>query len=57
MEIKNIQRDKRIEKRVPLSIRIPKRLSDWLRKNNISPTKLFVEAIEELKAKIKERKR
>ena len=48
MEIKNIQRDKRKEKKVSMSIKVSKEISDWLRKNNISPTKLFVSAIEQM---------
>ncbi len=48
MEIKNIQRVKRKEKRISLSIKVSKEISDWMKKKNISPTKLFVSAIEQI---------
>lgn len=48
MEIKDIQRDKRKEKKISMSIKVSKEISDWMRKNNISPTKLFVTTIEQL---------
>lgn len=51
MEIKNIQRNKNKEKKIPLSIKVSKEISDWMKKENISPTKLFLASIEELKVK------
>ena len=48
MEIKNIQRDKKKEKKISMSIKVSKRISDWMKQNNISPTKVFVTAIEQL---------
>ena len=56
MEIKDIQRNKRKEKKVPISLRISKELSEWMRKNNVSPTKLFVSAIEQMKSNKKSKK-
>ncbi len=51
MEIKNIQRRQRAEKKISISIRISKEISIWMRKNNISPTKLFLTAVEPLMKK------
>ncbi len=51
MEIKNLQRKKRAEKKISISIRVSKEISNWLRKENISPTKLFVNAVEPLMKK------
>lgn len=56
MEIKNIQKEHRPEKRnVPIALRITKTHSKFMKVNNISPTKLFVNALEELMQK-KDRK-
>lgn len=48
MEIENIQRKERPEKKIGISIRILKSQSDFMREKNISPTKLFVAVLEEL---------
>ncbi len=48
MEIKNIQRNKAREEKISISIRVSKKISTWMSKNNISPTKLFVTSVEEL---------
>ncbi len=46
MEIKNIQRIER--KSVPIGIRTFPSYSEWMKKNNVSPTALFNEAVKEL---------
>jgi len=49
MELKNIQKEHKPEKRnVPIALRITKTHSEFMKANNISPTKLFVSALEEL---------
>ena len=49
MKIKDIQRDHKPEKRkISISIRINKKHSEFMKKNNISPTKLFIKRLEEL---------
>ena len=48
MEIENLQRKKKPEKRISISIRLLKSHSDFMRAKNISPTKLLVNALEEL---------
>lgn len=54
MEIKNIQREhKPGNKSVPIGFRITKKHSEFMKKNNISPTKLFIKALEELMKKNK----
>ena len=53
MEIKDIQRTKKPEKRISISMRILKSHSDFMRKNNISPTKLLISSLEELMKKNK----
>lgn len=53
MEIKDIQREKKPEKRVSISIRVLKSDSDFMKNNNISPTKLLIKALEELRKKKK----
>lgn len=53
MEIKEIQRKKKPEKRISISMRILKSHSDFMRKHNISPTKILVKALEELMKKAK----
>ncbi len=52
MEIENIQKEHRPEKRnVPIALRITKTHSEFMKANDISPTKLFVSALEELMEK------
>lgn len=48
MEIKDIQKTEE-KKSIVVSVRITKANSQWLMDNNLSPTKLFNKAIEELK--------
>ncbi len=49
MEIKDIQRDHKPEKRkIAISIRIAKKHSEFMKKKNISPTKLFIKSLEKL---------
>ncbi len=49
MELKNIQRYHKPEKRnVSIALRITKSHSEFMKTNNISPTKLFVNALEEI---------
>lgn len=51
MKIQNCKRkqvDKTKNKVMQLSIRITKELSEWLRKNELSPTGVFDEAVKEL---------
>jgi hypothetical protein len=45
---KNIVRKLSTQPTVSISIKISKRLSQWLKKNNFSPTKLFHEGCYEL---------
>lgn len=52
VEISNIQ--KKEKKEIILTIRTTKSNKQWLDKNNISPTKLFNEAIIDLKEKLKQ---
>ncbi len=49
MEIENIK--KREPKEVSINLRISQRVSDWMKEENISPTALFNEAVEELMEK------
>lgn len=49
MELKNIQRKEL--KTIVISIRTTKKDSKWMRDKNISPSKLFHEALNELKEK------
>lgn len=49
MEINKIQRTER--KNVTLSLRITKKQSEWLKKENISPQKLVQEALIDLMKK------
>jgi len=54
MEIKDIQKNELPEKRdIPISIRITKKHSEFMTKNNISPTKLFFKILEDLMKKNK----
>ncbi len=53
MEIKDIKRRKPIERKICISLKVSKGISDWLKKNQVSPTKLFVGACEELMEKDK----
>lgn len=55
MDLKNILKGKKIEglKDIPKSIKITKETDEFLKKNNISPTKVFDSSIEELKERIK----
>ncbi len=48
MEIKDIQRGKGKEKKISISIKISKEISNWMKEKNISPTKLFVTSVEEM---------
>ena len=48
MELKNLQRDKKVQRKVSISIKVDKDLSDFLRKKNLSPTKIFVSSVLEL---------
>ncbi len=48
MEIKDIQRKKKTYKRISISIRISKVQSDFMKKHNISPTKILIKVLEEL---------
>ncbi len=48
MKIKDIQRKEQREKKISISIRVSKEISDWMSKNNISPTKLFITSVKEL---------
>ncbi len=47
MDIKNLQRKERKNK--PINLRIKTSDSIWLRKHNVSPQRLFDEALEDLK--------
>lgn len=50
--MKDIQRESKPEKRtVSISFRIKKSHSEFMMKNNISPTKLFIGSLEELMKK------
>ncbi len=49
MEIQNIQRKER--RNIPLSLKITKKYSEFMKKENISPTALFNEAVKELMQK------
>lgn len=52
MEIQNIQRDRTGEDRsVSLSIRTTKKGSEYMKKQNVSPTKLFNESLKDLMKK------
>lgn len=53
MEIKNIQRvrDKNEDSSVPIGLRTSKVKSEYMKKQNISPTKLFNTALNELMKK------
>lgn len=53
MEIKDIQRKKKPEKRISISMRILKSHSDFMKEHNISPTKLLTKALEGLMNKKK----
>ncbi len=54
MELKDIQRVKnKAPKRVSLSIKVSQEISDWMAKNKVSPTRLFLKAIEPLMNKPK----
>ena len=53
MKIQDMKRDKRV-RRISISIKITQELSDWLRKHNLSATKIFVGAVEELMREKKE---
>jgi len=48
MDINKIKRDKKRERKISISMKIPKEISDWLRKENISITKFFVASAREL---------
>ena len=49
MELKDIQKDHKPERRnVPVALRITKSHSEFMKTNNISPTKLFINTLEEL---------
>jgi len=54
MELKKIQRKER--KDVGVTLRITKNTSEWLKEMNISPQRLFDEAVKELQEGIKESK-
>ena len=49
MELKNIQRKDR--RKISIGIKITKTHSEFLKKHNISPTALFLAALEELMKK------
>ena len=49
MELKNVQRKE--GKKIVMSIRISQEDSKWIAKNNIMPSKLFHEALNELRGK------
>jgi len=52
MEIKDIQKDYNKDlKTVSISIRTTKDISNWIKENKVSPTKLFNEAVKELMKK------
>jgi len=51
MELSNIQKEKH-KKEIIISVRTTKESSEWLKKNNISPTLMFNEAIKDLKEKL-----
>ena len=51
MEIKNVKRKKKKPKKVMISLLISPEVSKWMRKENVSPTAVFDEAIKELMAK------
>ncbi len=53
MDIKNVKRKPRAEKLIPINLRIKKSVSLWLKKNDLSPTKIFNAAVEELMEKNK----
>ena len=46
MEIKEIQRNER--KNVSISLRITKKHSEFMREKNISPTALFIKALDKI---------
>ena len=49
MRIKDLQKDHKIEKAsISISFRITKAHSEFMKKNNVSPTKLFRASVEEL---------
>ena len=53
MEIKDIQRKGSEPRKLTMTIRITESYSNFMREQNISPTAMFNEAIQELKKKAK----
>ena len=53
MEIQNIQKDKNIgeDRSVPMSVRTSKEKSEYMKKQNISPTKFFNLSLDEMMKK------
>lgn len=49
MEIKDVQKKERLTK--IMSIRTTPKVSEWMNKNNVSPTVLFNKAVKELMEK------
>jgi len=52
MELKQVTRKER-DKKISISLRVSKEVSEWMAKNKVSPTKLFNEAVKELMEKNK----
>jgi len=51
MNIKDVKKKPKAEKLIAINIKIKKSVSVWLQKNDISPTKVFNNAVEELMKK------
>jgi len=51
MEIKDVKKDVKERKSIPISVRTFPRYSKWMKDNNISPNAVFNTAIEELMSK------
>jgi len=50
MKLKEVQRkEDKIKRKVTMSIRTTKEVSEWMKENNVSPTRVFDLAIEELR--------
>ena len=48
MDKKKIIVRKTLKKEVPINIRVSKKMSEWLREKNYSPTGIFLEACKDL---------
>lgn len=53
MHIKDVKRKKKVEGRVPINLKVLKSVSKWMKEKQVSPTKVFNAAIQELMDKDK----